>query len=337
MTSNSRYRCVFLIVVSALLWTNTASARCTINSSGLSISPLTASTGTSTPQTTPPAQAITFTISGTYDTSITAGTCRVGIAFNRSSLPATMARSGGGATLPYSITTSGGGGTSLIFQGGGNPSSGNILISAFGSAGGWLNNRPFTTTVTAYFQQQPGSPQRAGSYSDALTLNIYDIRQNGRVTWLTSRSFSVTGAVATSCTIGGVSNPIANSAAIPINSSGIVSTAPIARTFSNVVCNSFSVLQIFSQSGAVKRAISAPTGFTNIINYAAAATFGGAVSSLNTATIPTANGVESGSSATTTSATPTGTLSVTITPQSPALPLISGSYADTLRITIIPQ
>ncbi|MGE0055168.1 MAG: hypothetical protein AB7S74_13245 [Hyphomicrobium sp.] len=330
----------FLLIVVALMtsfWAGTASARCTINSAGLSISPLTASTGTSTPASAPTPQAATFTISGTYDTNNSAGTCRVGIAFNRASLPATMARSGGGATLPYVITSSSGGGASLIYQGGGNPNSGNILTSAFSSAGRRLNNWPFSTTVTAYFQQQPSSPQRAGSYGDAITLNIYDVRGNGQVTYLTGRGFSVTGSVAMSCTIGGTSNPSSANATIPVNTSGTVNTAPIPRSFSNVVCNSFSVLQMSSLAGAVRRSTAAPTGFTNIINYAAVATYAGASSSLNTATIPTANGMETGSSGTTSSSTPTGTLSVTITPQSPSQPLISGNYNDTLRITITPQ
>jgi hypothetical protein len=34
---------------------------------------------------------------------------------------------------------------------------------------------------------------------------------------------------------------------------------------------------------------------------------------------------------------PSGTLSVTITPQTSALPLVKGSYADTLRVTITPD
>jgi hypothetical protein len=39
----------------------------------------------------------------------------------------------------------------------------------------------------------------------------------------------------------------------------------------------------------------------------------------------------------TTGATPSGTLQATITPQANVLSLLSGSYADTLTITITPQ
>ncbi|MDX2308135.1 MAG: hypothetical protein NW216_07855 [Hyphomicrobium sp.] len=336
MRSRSLFVCL-AIIVAAMTVATSADARCTINSAGLSVSPLSANTGTYTPPTAPVAQSVTFTISGTYDTNATAGTCRVGIAFHRTSLPATMARSGGGATLPYTITTASGGGTSLLYTGGGVPAAASILISAFTSAGANLNNRAFSTTVTAYFRQVPGSPQRAGSYSDAPSLRTFNIRQNGNVTQLTSQAFSVTGTVALSCTIGGVTSPTADSATIPVASGGVVATTPITRSYANVVCNSLTAVQARSLSGAVKNAGSAPSGFSNMINYTAAATFSGATSNLNTATIPTASGVETGTSATTASATPTGSLSVTITPQTPSQRLISGGYSDTLRITVTAQ
>ncbi len=326
-----------LVVCVAALVATRAEARCTIDSTGLTISPLTASTGTHISPTTPAAQSVTFTVSGTYDTNNSAGTCQVGISFNRASVPATMARSGGGATLTYTITTAAGGGNSLLYTGGGTPALTNVLVASFASAGPNLNNRAFSITMTAFFQQQPTSPQRAGSYSDTLTLNLYNVRTNGTRDFLISRSFSVTGSVALSCTIGGVTTPATSNATIPIGSGGIVNTAPIARSFANVVCNSLSILQTISVNGGVRRTGAAPGGFTNIINYSALAAFGGATSTLNTATVPTAAGQETGSIGTTSTSTPSGTLSVTITPQTPPQPLVSGSYADTLRITITPQ
>ena len=313
---------------------SSAQARCTINAAGVNITPVTGSTGTYTPPTAPVSQSVTFTITGTYNTNATAGTCRVGIAFNRATLPATMTRSGGGATLPYSIRTAAGtGGISLIFTGGGVPAAANILTSAFVSAGPNLTNVPFTRTVTAFFTQQPGSPQRAGSYSDNPTVRIYNIRQNGTVTELRSVGFTVTGVVSLACTIGGVVTAAPDAATIPVGAMGTVNTTPISRTYVNVICNSLSAIVATSQNGAVRRAVAPPGGFTNIINYSAIATFAGASSTLNTATVPAAAGPEAGSTGTTASSTPTGSLAVTITPQAPVLPLVSGGYSDTLKIT----
>lgn len=328
---------VWLVAVAAIACSNSASATCTINAAGLTVTPSSANTGTYTPPTAPAAQAVTFTITGTYNTNATAGTCRVGIAFNRASLPATMARSGGGATLPYSITTTAGGGTSLLYTGGGVPAAANILTSAFTSAGPNLTNRAFTTTVTAYFRQVPGSPQRAGTYSDNPTLRTFNIRQNGTVVQRTTQAFTVSGAVSLSCTIGGLTAPAPDTAAIPVATGGVVNTAPISRSYANVVCNSLTAVEARSLNGAVEAAGAAPSGFSNLIDYSVSATFSGATSTLNTATIPTANGVEIGTSATTASATPTGSLAVTVTPQAASQPLISGGYADTLRITITAQ
>src|ERR1700692_680294 len=107
----------FLVVLSA----TQSKAVCAINSAGLSVAPLTASTGTYTPPTAPTAQAVIFTVSGTY-LSLLGGTCTLGIAFNRASLPATMAISGGGgATLTYTIQSLPTGGTTLLYTGGGTP------------------------------------------------------------------------------------------------------------------------------------------------------------------------------------------------------------------------
>lgn len=326
-----------LTALAAVILATPASARCTINAAGLTVTPSSASTGTYTPPTAPAAQSVTFTISGTYTTNNTAGTCRVGIAFNRASLPATMARSGGGATLPYTITSTAGGGTSFLYTGGGVPAAGSILTSAFTSAGPNLTNRAFTTTVVAFFRQVPGSPQRAGSYSDGPSLRSFNIRTNGTVTQLTTQAFTVSGTVSLSCTIGGFTTPTADAVTIPVSSGGTVDTTVISRSYASVVCNSATAVQARSLSGGVKNTGTAPSGFTNIIDYSAAATFSGATSNLNTATIPTATGVETGTTATTASTTPTGTLSLTITPQSAAQRLIKGSYADTLRITLTAQ
>ena len=316
-----------------------AHARCTINAAGISITPVTASTGTYTPPTAPTAQSVTFTVSGTYNsTTNTNRVCTVAISFNRASLPASMARSGGGATMPYTIRSTAGGGNTLLYTGGGLPAASNIVSFSFNQAGTFLTNQPFSVNLTAFFLAQPGSPQRSGSYSDAPTVHIFNVRQGtGALTDLATRAFTVTGTVNQACTIGGVSTPTADTATIPVSSVGVVDTTPIAKSYLTVVCNNLTNLQVTSQGGAVKRATAAPSGLTNIINYSASASFSGAASTLNTATIPGATGSEAGTIGTTSSSTPTGTVSVTITPQTASQPLVQGSYADTLRITLTPQ
>jgi hypothetical protein len=322
----------FLVVLSA----TQSKAVCAINSAGLSVAPLTASTGTYTPPTAPTAQAVIFTVSGTYD-SLLGGTCTLGIAFNRASLPATMAISGGGgATLTYTIQSLPTGGTTLLYTGGGTPAASSLLTTSF-SATTLGVAQPFSANLTAYALAQPVDPQAAGSYSDTTpTLKTFNITIANVVTALTTSAFTMTGTVAKVCTIGGVSHPGADSATIPVTS-GAVDTSPIVKSYANAACNTPANVQLTSQNGGVRNATSAVSGFTNVIDYSATATFSGATAPINTATNPSATGPESGPAVPTTGATPSGTLQATITPQANVLSLLSGSYADTLTITITPQ
>lgn len=322
--------CVLMMLASA----PAASAACSVNSAGLSVTPVAANTGTYTPPTVPAAQTQAIVVSGTLRVTGGGGTCRVGMAFHRTSLPATMARSGGGATLAYGITTSGG--TSLLYTGGGNPSTSNMYI-AQGTIFGSYTALPFTATFPVQFAMSPVDPQRAGSYSDGPTLHIFSIGNGNNVTDVGSFGFTVTGTVSSVCTIGGVSNPTADSAAIPVSSAGVVSTAAINKAYANVSCNSLTNVVATSLNGGLKGSAAAASGFTDIIDYSVAATFGGATSNLNTSSVATAAGTETGSTATTSSATPSGSLSVSITPISASQPLAAGSYSDTLRITVTAQ
>ncbi|MEL7047725.1 MAG: hypothetical protein AAFO75_01985, partial [Pseudomonadota bacterium] len=143
--------------------------------------------------------------------------------------------------------------------------------------------------------------------------------------------------VSSSCTIGGISTPAAATVTIPTTASGSVSTAAINRSFSSVACSSPATVQITSINGGVRNAASAPSGFRRIIDYSSTATFSGASATLNTATVPGATGAENSGLASTTGSAPSGTLSVVIIPQANVQPLISGTYSDTLRVTITPQ
>lgn len=337
MTRGPHAELAFAIGVAVVLSTAAAQARCTIDATGLDISPLMATTGTYTPPTAPIAQPVSFTVTGTYSTNPAAGTCRVAISFNRATLPAEMARAGGGTAMPYAIQSAPSGGNSLVFAGGGTPGAANRLEYSFAAAGGNLTSQPFSATLTAYLLALPVTTQPAGSYSDGLTLGVYDINNGGAASLLITRGFTATGNVAKACTIGGVTNPSADTATIGIGANGSVSTAAISKSYSNVVCNTPSSLQLTSQSGAVKNASSAPSGFSNLIDYTSTATFAGATATLDTIANPGAAGAEVGPAASTSGQAPTGDLLVEITPRANLQPLISGTYTDTLRITITPQ
>ncbi len=312
-----------------------ADAACTVNSAN--VTPLSASTGTYTPPTAPTAQAVSFTVSGTASGGLlSGGTCTVAISWHRTTLPASMARTGGGATLPYTIRSLPGGGNTLLFTGGGTPAPANRIDFVVGSVS-LLQTINYSVNVTAYFLAQPGSPQREGSYTDAgPTVRTYNVA-GGTLTLLANSAFTVTGTVAKACTIGGVYTPAADSATIPVSPTGVVDTTPINKSYASAICNSLTNLQITSQIGAVKRTAAAPGGFTNLIDYSAAASYGGASSTLNTSTIPTATAAEPGTISATSGPTSSGSIAVTITPLTPAQNLVPGSYADTLRVTLTPQ
>lgn len=310
-------------------------ALCTINAANITVTPLTASTGSYTAPTAPSSQNVTITVAGTYNSTANNNTCTVGITFQRASYPpATMLVVGGGtATLPYTISTAtGGGGSTLLFTGG-SVSVANIAQTSFAGANN-QTNRSFSVNFNIFFLMQPGTPQAAGSYSDSLTAWIIDI---ANLVAVTSRPFTVTGTVNKVCSIGGVARPAADSATIPVSVAGAVNTAVISRSYASVACNTPSNVQITSQNGAVRNSGTPPSGFTNLINYSSSATFSGATATLNTATTATATGAEAGAAVSTTGATPSGTMSVTITPQANALPLLAGSYSDVMTITITPQ
>ena len=147
----------------------------------------------------------------------------------------------------------------------------------------------------------------------------------------------INATVTSFCTINGLTTGAAVAAAtIPV-AAGIVTTSAINYNIANVSCNNNADVIATSLSGGVKSAAAASPGVTtNIINYTAAATFSGATSTINTATVATAAASEAGNTATTASAA-TGALTVAITPAQPALPLVTGAYTDTLRVTLTAQ
>src|SRR4029079_3457031 len=103
--TNSRYLLLgTLITVICGTVSQHGHAVCAILSA--SVSPLTVSTGTYTPPNAPASQPATITVSGTFLATLggVAGGCQIAVAFNRASLPASMAlTSGGTASMPYAL------------------------------------------------------------------------------------------------------------------------------------------------------------------------------------------------------------------------------------------
>ncbi len=154
-----------------------------------------------------------------------------------------------------------------------------------------------------------------------------------------TQDINISATVTKACTINNVATGTAGTATIPVSLAGIVNTAVITPTgspFANVACNTASFLQLSSLSGGVVNAGVPGSGFTNIINYTASATWNSVTATLNTSTVATATGTETGVQQSVATAN-SGNLVVSITPLTPSLPLITGAYADTLRVTLTPQ
>lgn len=152
-----------------------------------------------------------------------------------------------------------------------------------------------------------------------------------------TQDVQITASVPKFCTVGGSATPSALTTTIPVTSTGNVTTTQQNFTVNSVTCNTATNVVATSQSGGVKSSATAPSGFTNIIDYSASATFGSATSTVNTATNPAAAGAEAGTTGATSGAA-TGNLQISITPAQPSSPLVAGTdYSDTLRVTLTPQ
>lgn len=153
-----------------------------------------------------------------------------------------------------------------------------------------------------------------------------------------TQDINISATVNSACTINNASAGTVDTAIIPISAAGNVVTTPITPNnapYANVACNGPSDLQLTSLSGGVVNASTA-SGFANIINYTASATWNSVTATVNTSTVPGATGPEAGAVAPVATAF-AGSLSVTITPIANTLPLVQGAYSDTLRVTLTPQ
>ena len=103
-------------------------------------------------------------------------------------------------------------------------------------------------------------------------------------------------------------------------------------TYTGAVCNAPADLDLTTQNGGITTAAVAPAGFSNRIDYSATATFGACVTTAlvtnGTAGAVSGGGVCVGAIA--------DDLTVKIDGVGAAFPLIAGTYADVLTVTLTP-
>ncbi len=296
-----------------------AEAACTITGVQ-SLTGATANLGRYSALSAPVAQPMTINMVLTVSSS--GGSCAGTVAFLSTTAPAQMAGAGA-ALLTYNVQTLSG--TNVLYT---STPGATIAISASSSAG----QSTVAVTVSAQAIAVASQSVAAGGYSDAsVRVSVFD-QSNAASAVPGASSWFVNAAVNPSCTIGGQASAIDSSTVhVPVSSGGTVTTTPIQRSYASVLCNAPSDITMASQNGGITKAGGAPGGFTNVIPYLAQASFGGATATLNSATGATTTGTVSA----TTGAS--GAMTVQVTPQQPALQLISGRYDDVLTVTLTPQ
>lgn len=146
------------------------------------------------------------------------------------------------------------------------------------------------------------------------------------------QDIALSATVASRCTLSGSAAPAAISATIPVND-GVVSTAPIVFDIP-VSCNAGASLRLGTLSGGLRKGGATFPGFSSRIDYVAAVSGGLYIPfSLDTAET---NG-QTFTEDYVPSAPPTGNITVTVTPKQPSLPLLKGTYNDTLRVNLVPS
>ena len=307
-----------------LLASGVANAVCTYSSATLT-SASSVSAGTYTPPTAPSPTSPTITLR-----IVTTGnlTCTLAVAFKRTTLPAALTAPGS-ATMPYTFTN---GTSTVLFTTAPPPIF--FSISVPGGA---------TTSVTltgATLQENPSGLINAGSYSDSLTLQVFN-RSGSTATGsaLTSIAFTVTGTVNSACSIGSTfsGSATAINQTLTTTSTGNVVTTAIPVNIGTIACNKGGNIQLSSQNGALLGPAAA-TAFQNYINYNASTTgFPTAQASVNANVTTGTATVTAGTSVTTNNAPFSITGGVTITPTANGSPLVAGSYSDVLTLTVTPQ
>ena len=144
------------------------------------------------------------------------------------------------------------------------------------------------------------------------------------------------------CRVGGTTTPAAVDQVIPLDANEDVNTAAIAVNIGLVVCNKASNIQLSSTKGALLGPAmggAATADFQNYINYSASITAPVAATVAANLTTGAAT-LTQGTQVSTTNATATPGLTVTINPTANSKTLIASGptpYTDTLTVSFTPQ
>jgi len=143
-----------------------------------------------------------------------------------------------------------------------------------------------------------------------------------------TQNINLNATVVDYCSIAGTGTGGAQSRTISVTN-GTVSTAGLTQvSVADVACSKISNLTLTTTNTGLTGP-GAVTNFQNVIHYTAAASFDGAAPTLDTSAGTTATAATAGAA--------TGTLTVDITPQANAQPMVAGGYSDVLVVTLTPQ
>lgn len=143
-----------------------------------------------------------------------------------------------------------------------------------------------------------------------------------------TQNINLNATVADYCSISGAATGAAQNRTITVTN-GTVNTGALTQvSVANVACSKVSDLTLTTTNTGLTGPAAAG-GFQNVIHYTAAASFDGAAPTLDTSTGTTVSAATTGAA--------TGTLTVDITPQANASPMVAGGYADVLVVTLTPQ
>jgi hypothetical protein len=143
-----------------------------------------------------------------------------------------------------------------------------------------------------------------------------------------TQNINLDATVADYCSIAGSPTAADQDRTITVTTGNVATAALATVTVASVACTKISDLTLTSTNTGLTGP-GAVGGFDNVIHYTAAASFDGAAPSLDTSVGNTVTAATTGAAS--------GNLTVDITPQANASPMVAGSYADVLVVTLTPQ
>lgn len=323
-----------LLAAVALSALPVASARAICDvTSFTSVSPTTHALGTYTGTTVPGTTTRTLTINF-MATGNGGGNCRLRLFLRRTAAPAELNTSPASPVpLPYSASIDG-----VAMRFAASPAvspTGGDLVTVPSPNSSTPVARSGTTSISVTPGAVSGAPWAGTGYVDNVFIDLYYVPQGSTTRmYVGTMPFSFTAIVSQSCSI---TSPANVAQVVAVNSVGLTSGMATASPSFNVLCTGASNVTLSTLNGAVtlggvaKASLTPISGFRKAIDYSASINGGAGAISLNTASATSATGTFNNSPVTT-----TGT-QVTITPATSSVPLVAGSYSDTLTVSILPQ